>query len=247
MGNEIDEVTGSTDPNGRDINVINKQIRVEVGNESRIFEIALWLVGTIPGIIILTTDAMPVLQGVGVLAAGLLPGMIFQFMKISALAYLRRLQQKVQADASQIDNYLEQRVIILQNVVGLVEKSIELDKDVMKSVAAYRAGRLPTTDTGRNAASQELDGIFSRVNVAFEAYPELKAQATLADAMRQNSYLQKEITAARTLYNDTVAMWNQEIFRWPTNQIVAARAGYTTRIPFIASAETKAEARGTFF
>ena len=247
MGNEIDEVTGSTDPSGRDINVINKQIRVEVGNESRIFEIALWLVGTIPGIIILTTDAMPVLQGVGVLAAGFLPGVIFQFMKISALAYLRRLQQKVQADASQIDNYLEQRVIILQNVVGLVEKSIELDKDVMKSVAAYRAGRLPTTDTGRNAASQELDGIFSRVNVAFEAYPELKAQATLADAMRQNSYLQKEITAARTLYNDTVAMWNQEIFRWPTNQIVAARAGYTTRIPFIASAETKAEARGTFF
>lgn len=247
MGNEIDEVTGSTDPNGRDINVINKQIRVEVGNESRIFEIALWLAGTIPGIIILTTDAMPVLQGVGVLAAGFLPGVIFQFMKISALAYLRRLQQKVQADASQIDNYLEQRVIILQNVVGLVEKSIELDKDVMKSVAAYRAGRLPTTDTGRNAASEELDGIFSRVNVAFEAYPELKAQATLADAMRQNSYLQKEITAARTLYNDTVAMWNQEIFRWPTNQIVAARAGYTTRIPFIASAETKAEARGTFF
>ena len=247
MGNEIDEVTGSTDPNGRDINVINKQIRVEVGNESRIFEIALWLAGTIPGIIILTTDAMPVLQGVGVLAAGFLPGVIFQFMKISALAYLRRLQQKVQADASQIDNYLEQRVIILQNVVGLVEKSIELDKDVMKTVAAYRAGRLPTTDTGRNAASEELDGIFSRVNVAFEAYPELKAQATLADAMRQNSYLQKEITAARTLYNDTVAMWNQEIFRWPTNQIVAARAGYTTRIPFIASAETKAEARGTFF
>ncbi|NDB73385.1 MAG: LemA family protein [Proteobacteria bacterium] len=187
MGNEIDEVTGSTDQNGRDINVINKQIRVEVGNESTIFEIALWLVGTIPGIIILTTDAMPVLQGVGVLAAGFLPGVIFQFMKISALAYLRRLQQKVQADASQIDNYLEQRVIILQNVVGLVEKSIELDKDVMKSVAAYRAGRLPTTDTGRNAASQELDGIFSRVNVAFEAYPELKAQATLADAMRQNS------------------------------------------------------------
>lgn len=247
MGNEIDEVTGPTDQGGRDINVINKQIRVEVGTESVLFEIALWIVGTIPGMIALATDALPMLQGVGLFAAGFLPGVIFQIMKINALAYLRRLQQKVQADASQIDNYLEQRVIILQNVVGLVEKSIELDKDVLKSVAAYRAGRLPTSDTGRNEASQELDGIFSRVNVAFEAYPDLKAQATLADAMRQNSYLQKEITAARTLYNDTVAMWNQEIFQWPTNQIVAARAGYTTRIPFIASAETKAEARGTFF
>ena len=96
-------------------------------------------------------------------------------------------------------------------------------------------------------ASGALDGALNRLIGLVEAYPELKAQATLADAMRQNSYLQKEITAARTLYNDTVAMWNQEIFRWPTNQIVAARAGYTTRIPFIASAETKAEARGTFF
>ncbi len=247
MGNEIDEITGPTTQTGRDINVINKQIKVEVGNESTIFELALWIVGIVPGIIVIATDALPVLQGIGVLAAGFLPGVIFQFMKINALAYLRRLQQKVQADASQIDNYLEQRVIILQNVVGLVEKSIELDKDVMKSVAMYRSGRLPTTDTGRNEASQELDGIFSRVNVAFEAYPDLKAQATLADAMRQNSYLQKEITAARTLYNDTVTIWNQEIYDWPTKQIVAARAGYTTRIPFIASAETKAEARGTFF
>ena len=80
-----------------------------------------------------------------------------------------------------------------------------------------------------------------------EAYPDLKAQAVIADAMRQNSYLQKEVTAARSLYNDTVGMWNQDVFAWPTKQIVAARAGYTTRIPFIASAETKAAARSVFF
>ena len=87
----------------------------------------------------------------------------------------------------------------------------------------------------------------ARINVAFEAYPELRAQDNIAEAMRQNSYLQKEITAARTLYNDTVATWNQDIFSWPTKQIVAAKAGYTTRIPFTASAEIKSAARGTFF
>ena len=89
--------------------------------------------------------------------------------------------------------------------------------------------------------------MFSRINVAFEAYPDLKAHAAIADAMRQNSYLQKEITAARALYNDTVAIWNADIFSWPTKMIVAARAGYTTRIPFTASAETKDRARSTFF
>ena len=57
----------------------------------------------------------------------------------------------------------------------------------------------------------------------------------------------EEITAARTLYNDTVTQWNTDIFMWPTKMIVAARSGYTTRIPFSASAETKARARSVFF
>jgi LemA protein len=157
------------------------------------------------------------------------------------------LQQKIQADASQIDNYLEQRVVILQNLARLLDKSIDLDKDVMKSVAAYRGGVNPNSDAERNKVAGQLDGMFSRINLAFENYPNLKAQDNIADAIRQNSYLQKEITAARTLYNDTLTRWNQDIFAWPTKIIVAAKQGYTTRIPFTTSQETKQAARGTFF
>lgn len=245
MANELDEVTGPVDQEGRDINVINKQIPVHIGTGSLIFEIALWVVLPIIGGLALLTGALPRNYSLGLVLLGALPGLIFQFMKVNALAYLRQLQQKIQADASQIDNYLEQRVVILNNVVGLVAKAIDLDKDVMKSVAAYRSGH--HADAERNAASQKIDSIFSRINVACEAYPDLKGQAVIADAMRQNSYLQKEVTAARSLYNDTVGMWNQDIFAWPTKQIVAARAGYSTRIPFTASADTKAAARSVFF
>jgi LemA protein len=221
MANELDELTGPTDQAGRDINVITKQIPITVGTGSLVFEIVLW-------------------------AAGIIPGLVFLFMKIGARNHLRRLQQRIQANASEIDNYLEQRVVILQNVAGLVSKAIDLDKDVMKSVAALRSGGAGS-DATRNQALGQIDGAFSRLSIAVEAYPDLKAHATIADAMRQNSYLQKEITAARTLYNDSVMMWNQDVFRWPTNQIVAAKSGYTTRIPFVASAETKAAARKTFF
>ena len=85
------------------------------------------------------------------------------------------------------------------------------------------------------------------MNIAFENYPDLKAHREIADAMQQNSYLQREITAAREVYNDTVNTWNRDVFSWPTKQIVAAKAGYTTRIPFIADKETKDAARGSFF
>ena len=220
MANELDELTGPVNEAGRDVNVIEKQIPVKVGVGSTIFEVLLWLLG-------------------------ILPGLIFLFMKIGAKNYFQQLQQKIQADASQIDNYLEQRVQILQNVAPLVNKAIDLDKDVMKSIAAFRSGVNPDAD--RNAVNKSLDGAFARLFPQIEAYPELKSHEAIADAMRQNSYLQKEITAARSLYNDTVTQWNTDIFMWPTKMIVAARSGYTTRIPFTASAEMKARARGTFF
>ena len=121
MANELDELTGPVNTEGRDINVIEKQIPVKVGVGSLIFEILLWVCGIIPGV-------------------------IFLFMKIGAKNYFQQLQQKLQSEASQIDNYLEQRVQILQNVAGLVNKAIDLDKDVMKTVAAYRGGVMPDAD-----------------------------------------------------------------------------------------------------
>jgi LemA protein len=131
-------------------------------------------------------------------------------------------------------------------VAKLVEKAVALDTDVMKTVAAFRGGAT-TSDLNRNAMAAQLDTAFGRLFPQVEAYPELKAHAAIAEAMQQNNYLQREITAARALYNDTVTQWNTDIFSWPTKMIVAARAGYTTRIPFTASAEIKAQARATFF
>ncbi len=220
MPNELDEVTSPVNSAGRDTHVIDKQIPVRVGWGSTLFEVMLWVLG-------------------------ILPGVIFLFMKISAANYFKQLEQKIQADASTIDNYLEQRVRILQNLAKLVEKAIDLDKDVMKAVAAFRGGRLPEGE--RNQVAAQIDGAFGRLFPQVEAYPDLKAHAAIADAIQQNSYLQKEITAARTLYNDTVNQWNTDVFRWPTKMIVAARAGYTTRIPFTASAEVKEQAKGVFF
>jgi len=221
MANELDEMNPVRNDEGRDVGVIEKPLPAKVGFGSTLFEIMLWVLG-------------------------ILPGLIFMFMKINAKNFLQQLQQKIQHDASQIDNYLEQRVIVLQNAAGIVEKAIDLDKDVMKSITALRSGR-QLTDEARSEFSNQIDAVSARFNMTVEAYPELKAHAALADAMQQNSYLQKEITAAREVYNDSVMRWNQSIFDWPTKMIVAARAGYTTRIPFTASKVIKEEARKKFF
>ena len=250
MANLLDEVTGPVNDNGRDVHVIDRQLPVTVGFGSTLFEIALWV--TIPVLVLLYVLIMgvtlenPVLVGVVGCLLGILPGVIFIFMKISARNYFQQLEQRIQAEASNIDNYLEQRVQILQNVVGLVDRAVDLDKDVMKAVAALRGGGSINSEN-RNEVTQQIDTAYARLFPQVEAYPELKAHNVIADAMQQNSYLQREITAARTIYNSRVTQWNTDIFAWPTKMIVAARQGYTTRIPFTASAATREMARSKFF
>lgn len=250
MANLLDEVTGPVNQEGRDVHVIERQLPAEVGFGSTLFEIALWV--TIPILVLLYVFLMgdvldnALLVGVVGCLVGILPGVIFIFMKISARNYFQQLEQSIQAEASNIDNFLEQRVQILQNVVGLVERSIELDKDVMKAVAAFRSGGTVNPEN-RSEVNQQINTAFGRLFPQVEAYPELKAQNTIADAMQQNNYLQREITAARTVYNSRVTQWNRDIFDWPTKMIVAARQGYTTRIPFTVSAETREIARSKFF
>ncbi len=223
MANELDELTGPVNDEGRDVAVISKQIPVTVGVGSKVFEVLLW----VPFII---------------------PGLIFLIMKIKAKNYLRQLQQKIQHDASQIDNYLEQRVMILQNCAKLLDKAVELDKETFTTIAAHRAGVSQTIgDSDRNALSGAVDRLATQIHVAMENYPDLEAHRQIDKAMQQNDYLQREITAAREVYNDTVQEWNQAIFAWPTKQIVAAKMGYTSRIPFSASKETKERARDVFF
>ncbi len=228
MVNELDEMTAEVNEKGRDINVIEKQIQPTVGFGTTVFVIFLFLLGIIPGI-------------------------IYVYKKVRAYEYLQKLQQKLQKKASQIDNFLEQRVVILQNTAALVEKATKLDKDVMTQVAAYRGGAGRTFkadaagDLQRNEMGQALETTLSGLFRTVENYPELKSMDVIKKAVDENSYLQKEITAAREEYNDVVNRWNSQIFIWPIYRSVAYKNKYTTRVPFSASKEIKEKARGVFF
>ena len=155
------------------------------------------------------------------------------------------MEQRIQTAASEIDNFMEQRVVILTNVSKLVEKSIAVDKDILVDIAKYRSGNF--SEESRSQVDSELNKATRALSIVLEDYPDLQSQDTIRDAMQQNSYLQREITAARTLYNDAVNTWNREIFEFPFKKIVAAKEGRTTRIPFIAEKEIKNKARGVFF
>ena len=170
MANQLDELNPQIREEGLDTNVIAKKIPVKVGVGSTIFEILLWVLGIFPGV-------------------------IFLFMKIKAKNYFSQLEQKIQANASQIDNYLEQRVVVLQNCARLLDKAIDLDKTTYENIARYRSGS-GDHDAVRNELVGDLDKLAGSVNVAFENYPELQAHEGIRDAMQQNMYLQRDFRLA---------------------------------------------------
>lgn len=136
---------------------------------------------------------------------------------------------------------------MLQNCARLLDKAIDLDKSTFENIAKFRSGNAGDTDVARNELGGQIETMSRDINVAVENYPDLQAHREIADAMQQNMYLQREITAARELYNDTINEWNKDIFAWPTKKIVAAKNKYTTRIPFVASKEIKEKAKSVFF
>lgn len=249
MGNELNELNGEVLEDGRDVFVINKQLPITVGIESILLQVCIWIVPMIIAVVCYPLLKVELDSVVAILVCFLiafLPGIIFALCRISASNYLLQIQQKLQHDASQIDNYLEQRVVILKNAAKLLEKSINFDKETFTDIAKLRSGN-NLSDADRNDLAESIDKASNSINVAFENYPDLKAHNEIENVMQQNSYLQKEITAAREVYNDTVLIWNKEIYEWPIKKIVAASKHYTTRIPFATSTKTKQEATEVLF
>ena len=194
---------------------------VTVGPGAKVLEIVLWLLFIIPGL-------------------------IFQLCKLGAENYFHALEQKIRNQASEIDNYLMQRVAVLENCAALLERAEKLDKSVFNRISELRYGA-GMSDEARNQLSTELDNQWKRIHMLVEDFPELRAHDAIREAMRQNLALQKEITAARTLYNDAVYAWNRDIFAWPVKRIVAAKHRYATRDPYVAPEEIRERASEVFF
>ena len=247
--NTMLDFSGKEENQGKnEVYVAQRSIAIEPdGSATALF----WGVGVV-GVVVLVymlakrpvdAEFLPnLLAGLG----ALVPFALLFWRKKTTVSHFQALLQKINGLASEIDNYIDQQIDILNNVAPLVEKSIDLDKDVMKSVAAFRGG-VDITNENRNAVAGQVSAAYRALVPHVEAYPDLKAHAVIAEAMQKAEHLRKEITAARTLYNDRVTQWNREVFEWPIKRMVAAEQHYRTLVPFAIDAGRKEGGHQVFF
>ena len=174
----------------------------------------------------------------------IIPGAVYKSNISKAEAELKKIEQKIQHDASQVENYLEQRVVILKNLASLIQKEIDFEKDALRTLTNYNKG---ININLLNEASNNLNKAENEINSIVEKHPELLTNSGVERAMRDNDYLQREITAARECYNDSVNLWNATLFQDRAHRVAAAKNGYTTKIPFVTSREIREQARENFF
>ncbi len=62
-----------------------------------------------------------------------------------------------------------------------------------------------------------MDGVQAGINVAVEAYPDLKAEKSFLNLQRNITDVEEHLQAARRMYNSNVSTINSRIVTFPTS------------------------------
>jgi LemA protein len=135
---------------------------------------------------------------------------------------------------AQIDVQLTRRHDLVPNLVEVAKRYIQHERETLEAVIAARAAAV---DGLRNAAANVSDpaalqqlaasentlaGALGRLLAVVEAYPDLKADRTMAQLSEEVTSTENKVAFARQAYNDQVMSYNNARESFPGTLI----AGY---------------------
>lgn len=127
---------------------------------------------------------------------------------------------------SQINVQLERRVDLVSNLVETVKGYAKHEKTTLEGVTEARAGLSDAETVKENEqANNHLTKTLKNLFAVAEAYPDLKADKSFEDLMKQLSETENQIAYYRQMYNDVVWQYNNKCQMFPSN-IIASFFGF---------------------
>ena len=156
---------------------------------------------------------------------------------ISVQNSLVPMNEKVEAQSSEIQNQLQRRADLIPNFVATVKGYTEYEQSTLTAVTEARAavGRAESTEQQAEAGEQLDRAISVWVNAVTEAYPDLKASAQFVALEDELAGSENRLAQARRDYNEAAKDYNTAIRLFPKN-IIAGMLGYEKADYFEASA-----------
>jgi LemA protein len=135
---------------------------------------------------------------------------------------------------AQIDVQLKRRYDLIPNLVETAKGYLKHERGTLEAVitarnAAAAANTRAAQDPGDagavkalSGAENVLAGTLSRLFALAEAYPDLKANQTMAGLMEELTSTENKVAFARQAYNDSVMSYNTGRETFPANLIAGA-------------------------
>jgi len=118
-----------------------------------------------------------------------------------------------------VDSVLKKRFDLIPNLVASVSQYMEHEKSTLEKVTELRASAMKPniSDEQKIALDAKLTSALGAINIAMEAYPDLKANENVMHLQRSLNEVEEQISAARRAYNQAVTDFNNAIEMFPTN------------------------------
>jgi LemA protein len=115
-------------------------------------------------------------------------------------------QENVNKEFNDVQATYQRRADLVPNLVATVKGAAENEKSILTQVTQARAGIVGA----KTPEDLELAGrkINTAINLAFEAYPQIRSTENFQDLQAQLEGTENRINVARQRYNDAVANYN---------------------------------------
>lgn len=133
---------------------------------------------------------------------------------------LIRLRNQVKNAWSQIDVQLKRRHDLIPNLIETVKGYMTHERGTFEAITQARSNAMSATTVAQKGQTEGvLSGLMGKLQVAVEAYPELKANQNFLALQEELTSTENKISFSRQAYNDQVLFYNNKIQVFPSNII----------------------------
>ena len=133
------------------------------------------------------------------------------------LVKLRNNRENAFAD---IDVQLKQRHDLIPQLVDTVKGYMDHESDVLTKITQARSAAInASTINDKIGAENMLSSALGGLNVAVEAYPDLKANQNFMQLQEEISDVENKLAAARRFFNSATKELNNAVETFPSNLI----------------------------